>query len=428
MANPGNQIITFTNGSKFDPDWLNRILYELFPDGVYTGLDPTIVSNGDEVEFSAGEAIIFDDSNEHAPHIGVRDPYAVTADPNAPYFVLGWEYDSSADKEEDNTAYFGTRSQGNIASHEIKLGKASFDGNNDVTSVSTAVPTDRDEIQLVNAEAVKYLFFSDDDSDSGQWKLDENSNGNFVFEHPELNTPFIFDQSGSLLFPDTDGDGNQWELSENADGSAVLNHSELNESFIFNQNGGLVFPDADGDGDQWKFEPDGGDGHLHISHPEFGGDIILRQDGRIETDGRTGNPGSDDRLVPRGYVDDITKGIVDANYFSSQIQVLQVTSGGDSQHTVDFHAESGINDNAQLVWLNINLQADDYTSEWRKPGESWKSLLDGFISTSADEDGYDNNILSWFPLPSDGQLEFRLNADGSSTLNEFVIDVQGEIV
>lgn len=89
----------------------------------------------------------------------------------------------------------------------------------------------------------------------------------------------------------------------NNDGEVLVWDSNNNVWVPSNAFDPLVFPDKDGDGDQWEINEDGNDGHLHISHPSLPGSIIFRQDGTIETDGFTGDPGADDRLVPRGYVD-----------------------------------------------------------------------------------------------------------------------------
>jgi hypothetical protein len=159
----------------------------------------------------------------------------------------------------------------------------------------------QDQLEVANSVPVNAIFNETTAGDDVEIELqDGDGSKHTIRREAGSNTLDITNNADTLIF----------ELTDSGDltlpnGSLTVSGGDLNFSGTsVNDVSQISFADTDSDGDKWSIQEDGTSGDLHVTHPNLVNDIILRDNGTIETDGQTGDPGADDRLVPRGYVDE----------------------------------------------------------------------------------------------------------------------------
>lgn len=167
----------------------------------------------------------------------------------------------------------------------------------------------------------------------------------------------------------------------------------------------LRLVDGDGSGNEWTVTESDTSGSMEIDHPNFGGPIILRDDGRVETDGRTGDPGADDRLVPRGYSNSISPISMDLN---DGVNVIQSGSGSGTYSS-----------NNNLVLLRAQVEAaSNQTGQIRVKLPSHTRYVEVAVGDGNDAGPTKDTNLFMYPLEN-GDFDYDLSGDaGTLALSE----------
>lgn len=125
-ADEGNQTVVIKEGTRFDPEDMNKLLHDYLPYGVYAGWGLSIVDD-DTAQIATGSGVLNDSSANQAVKVITEATIDIDVTPSTSFIVVEWQFE---DNEEQNYADF--QAVGSPSGDQIVIGEATFDVNDDL--------------------------------------------------------------------------------------------------------------------------------------------------------------------------------------------------------------------------------------------------------------------------------------------------------